>query len=218
MDQQQNAALVEEAAAAAQSPQEQAAGLSQVVSVFGSMTASNMTRLRPGAWRATSVQPQHTAFQTHHRRTQSCGDIAPWRPSSNAAVAGAGMSGRVLRRGLSSCLDTVAKRPVSGFVARVVNPVRRPERSAGIQVVADQVCTNKVRLYPGLAALNAAQAALVLTWSQHCQRHPGYNRQTAQIASAGGANNLAYFFEMALHAAVTIALTSQLNQAQSASR
>jgi flagellar hook-associated protein 1 FlgK len=79
--------------------------------------------------------------------------------------------------------------------------------------------------YTGLSGLNAAQAALVTTGHNTANVNtPGYNRQTAQIASAGGANNpgVGFFGNGAKVVDVSRSydqfLTSQLNQAQSASQ
>ncbi|MDH6184125.1 flagellar hook-associated protein FlgK [Polaromonas sp. CG_23.6] len=79
--------------------------------------------------------------------------------------------------------------------------------------------------YTGLSGLNAAQAALVTTGHNTANVNtPGYNRQTAQIASAGGANTpgVGFFGNGAKVVDVSRSydqfLTSQLNQAQSASQ
>jgi flagellar hook-associated protein 1 FlgK len=79
--------------------------------------------------------------------------------------------------------------------------------------------------YTGLSGLNAAQAALVTTGHNTANVNtPGYNRQTAQIASAGSANNpgVGFFGNGAKVVDVSRSydqfLTSQLNQAQSANQ
>lgn len=79
--------------------------------------------------------------------------------------------------------------------------------------------------YTGLSGLNAAQAALVTTGHNTANVNtPGYNRQTAQIASAGGANTpgVGFFGNGAKVVDVSRSydqfLTSQLNQAQSANQ
>jgi flagellar hook-associated protein 1 FlgK len=79
--------------------------------------------------------------------------------------------------------------------------------------------------YTGLSGLNAAQAALVTTGHNTANVNtPGYNRQTAQIASAGGVNNpgVGFFGNGAKVVDVSRSydqfLTSQLNQAQSANQ
>ena len=79
--------------------------------------------------------------------------------------------------------------------------------------------------YTGLSGLNAAQAALVTTGHNTANVNtPGYNRQTAQIASAGGANNpgVGFFGNGAKIVDVSRSydqfLTSQLNQVQSANQ
>lgn len=79
--------------------------------------------------------------------------------------------------------------------------------------------------YTGLSGLNAAQAALVTTGHNTANVNtPGYNRQTAQIASAGGVNNpgVGFFGNGAkvvdINRSYDQFLTSQLNQAQSANQ
>jgi flagellar hook-associated protein 1 FlgK len=79
--------------------------------------------------------------------------------------------------------------------------------------------------YTGLSGLNAAQAALVTTGHNTANVNtPGYNRQTAQIASAGGVNNPGVGFFGSGAKVVDVSrsydqfLTSQLNQAQSANQ
>ena len=79
--------------------------------------------------------------------------------------------------------------------------------------------------YTGLSGLNAAQAALVTTGHNTANVNtPGYNRQTAQIASSGGVNNPGVGFVGNGAKVVDVSrsydqfLTSQLNQAQSASQ
>ncbi|MCJ7800666.1 MAG: flagellar hook-associated protein FlgK, partial [Polaromonas sp.] len=79
--------------------------------------------------------------------------------------------------------------------------------------------------YTGLSGLNAAQAALVTTGHNTANVNtPGYNRQTAQIASAGGANTpgVGFFGNGAKVVDVSRSydqfLSSQLNQAQSANQ
>ena len=79
--------------------------------------------------------------------------------------------------------------------------------------------------FTGLSGLNAAQAALVTTGHNTANVNtPGYNRQTAQIASAGGVNNpgVGFFGNGAKVVDVSRSydqfLTSQLNQAQSANQ
>jgi hypothetical protein len=97
MDQvtQQNAALVEEAAAAAQSLQEQAAGLSQVVSVFRlddrQQHDATPSRRTAASYQRPAPQQPPAAKRTIAAPTAKR-DIAPLAPKPLNAAASAGAS------------------------------------------------------------------------------------------------------------------------------
>jgi len=101
---QQNAALVEEAAAAAESLQDQAANLLRVVSVFKTGD-TQMLKLTPAA-------------APHLKRKTT---LAP--PTKKPLLAGSGTSGKVASRSVSSAGMSAARTVSKPISVRTVAPV-----------------------------------------------------------------------------------------------